>query len=123
MGPPSLRSNDGFHVSIWVELNHRFRQIEIDRSTTTSFRIQLQGQFIHSFELWYQLGKLLSRFVIPVEYTLNLRVSHAFGAADNAFTNLISKDLAACIYFHDAAHHQTLFVGPQAAHTARKLRR
>src|ERR1700733_10942835 len=88
MRPSSLRSYDGFHVSVRIKLNHWFREIEIDRSAAMPFRVQLQRQLIHPFKLWHQPGEFLPRLDVSVEDALDLRVRHSFRAADDALTDL-----------------------------------
>src|ERR1700735_5251521 len=112
MRPSSLRPHDGFHVSVWIELNHWFRKIEIDRSAAMPFRVQLQRQLIHPFELWHQLRELLPRLDIPVEDALDLRVRHSLRAADDAFADLVSKHFATSVYLPAEAHHSPVLLSP-----------
>jgi hypothetical protein len=51
------------------------------------------------------------------------RVGHARGGADDAFDDLVALNAALGIELHDAAEHETVFVGAQAADVGGELLR
>ena len=54
---------------------------------------------------------------------MDLGVGHARGGADDAFDDFVALDAAVGIELHDAAQHQAVFVGAQAADVGRELLR
>ena len=77
----------------------------------------------HEFEAWNKRGIALANFGIAFKDGVNFGISHARSRADNAFDNLVTFDAASWVELHDAAQHQAVFAGSQAADVARELLR
>ena len=67
MRPAALGAHNRLHVAIGVELDHRFRQIEVDGAATMALCIQLQRQLIHLLKIGYKFRKVLAHGPICVD--------------------------------------------------------
>src|ERR1700730_781337 len=47
----ALGAHDGAHVALRVELDHGFRQIEVDRAALDAFRVEDTRQRVHALEV------------------------------------------------------------------------
>jgi len=67
MGELALGSSDARHQSVFVELDDRSGQIEVDRASSFALAIQNQGQVAHHFECQHQFSVALARPGIAFE--------------------------------------------------------
>ena len=127
--PTAFGPHNRLHVPIRIELNHRLRQIEIDATSSVTFCIQLQRQFVHSLKTGYKFLKLrahrpvrIRRCIRPaIQDRLHLGIRHPPRAANHPLAHLVPHHLAAPVDLHHAAQHQPVLVRAQAAHATGKL--
>ena len=69
------------------------------------------------------VGVARARLGVAFENRVDLGVGHARRRADDAFDDLVALDAAFGVELHDAAQHQPVFAGAQAADVRRELLR
>jgi hypothetical protein len=76
-----LRSD---RVMLFIELDDRLGQIEINRASSHTLAVQNQRQIAHQFEARNQFGIALARAGIAFEDGVHVSVGHTLGRANDA---------------------------------------
>jgi len=84
----ALGAGDALHHAEFVELDHCFGKIEVDRAAALALAVQDHGQIAHAFEV-SDLGSIFAaRGCVAFDHGIHGGICHAVGAADDAFVDL-----------------------------------
>ena len=119
----SLRARHALHQSVFVELDYRLGQVEVDRPAPHAFAIQDQRQVAHQLEPVNILVIMLPQPRIAFENEFDVCVGHAFRRANHAFIERVTHDFAVRVDLHYARQYKPVHVGPQTAQVGRELHR
>src|ERR1044071_7652840 len=78
------RASDAGHLAELVELEQRFRKIEVDRSSANTFPSENERQLLHPLEPLDQTLVALQQFRIALEHAMDGGIRHPLDAADHA---------------------------------------
>ena len=119
VGPGALRFGHAAHLTLLVKLDYRLGQIEINAAAFLAALVHQDRKPMHPLKLWNECGVTRARLFLLVEDFGDFGVRHARSRADHAFNDFIALDAACGIELHDAAQHQPVFAGAQAANVRR----
>ena len=74
----AFRAGNALHQAMFIELNQRFGQIEIDRTPPLAFAIQDHGELAHGLKQVHQAGVALAKNGVALEHGLHIGIGHAF---------------------------------------------
>ena len=108
---------------MFVELDDRLGEVEIDGPAPIAPAVENEGQFLHQLELLHQVAVARGGGSIAGEDGVYRRVSHALGAAKDSRQQLISHHAAFRINLHERRHRQAVDVWVEAADPVGKFQR
>ena len=91
------RAPDANHRAELIELQQRFRQIEIDRSPSHPFLVKDQRQLLHQLESFDQRRIPAPQIRVTFEYSMHRRIGHSLGTADDAARKILRDHVAALV--------------------------
>src|SRR5262245_45366899 len=83
MGNVAGTSGDADHLTLWIELNDRLGEIEIDGTSLHALAIELEGEFFHQIEALDQASIPHAKARVALEQKVDVSVSHPLDAADD----------------------------------------
>src|SRR5579864_8734135 len=115
VGDVALGTRNTAHQAELVELNHRLRQVEIDRAAALALAVKDQGQIAHQLEFAGQPLVALAHARVAFQDQVHVGVGHALGGANDPRVEPVAENLTLVVNFHGAGHHQPVQVRAQAA--------
>ena len=119
----ALGAGDALHQTEFVELNHRFGQVEVNRTSALALAIQDHRQGAHVLEVFDLRGVPGARGLVALDHGIHGRVGHSFSGTDHAFVDLVADNLTLVIDFHGAGEHQAVHLWTQTANVGRESKR
>src|ERR1019366_7699657 len=123
VGDIALRAGDALHHSEFVELNHRFGEIEIDRSAAFALAVQDHREIAHAFEVLDLSSVFEARGGVRFNDGVHGGVGHAVRGTNHAFVDFVGYDFAVVVDLHGAGEHQAVDLWAQAANVGREFER
>src|ERR1035437_2081550 len=121
VGDIARRARDAGHGAQFVELDERFRQVEIDGAPAHALLVEHQREFLHQLEALYQRLIALAHGGVAFQQQVDVGVGHALGATDHARGELLAHHLAMMIDLHQRGEHQATQVGDERAEVGGEL--
>src|ERR1019366_2140811 len=123
VGDIALRARDALHHSEFVKLNHRFGEIEIDRSAAFALAVQDHRQIAHAFEVLDLSSVFAARGGVRFNDGVHGGVGHAIGGTNHAFVDFVGDDFALVVDLHGAGEHQAVDLRAETANVGREFER
>ncbi len=111
VGDVALAARDVGHALLFVELDDRLGEIEIDGAVLGAASVEQQCEFFHVAEVAGERGVALGHFRIAFDNLVHVGVGHALGGADDAGSHARGFHVAGGVEFHERAHDQAVFAG------------
>src|ERR1035437_8957316 len=121
VGDIARRARDAGHGAQFVELDERFRQVEIDGAAAHALLVEHQRQLLHQLEARHQRLVALAHNGVAFEQQVDVGVGHALGATHHAGGELLAHHLAMMIDLHQRGEHQAIHVGDERAQVGGEL--
>ena len=103
MGDVAFGALDAGHLARSVQFDVSFGHVEVDGAAFHPLAIEDERQFTHEFEAGYQRLIAFAHGGVAFQHAVDVGVSHALGAADDAAHKFLADHVAIPIYFKQRA--------------------